>query len=97
VLIAIGSARARAGQREALVSAAREVTTATRGDQGCVGYGFYADLTDDETIVSVEIWRDQAALDAHMAHEHTRQFLDRVPGLVAGTPTVEIHHVPGTH
>ena len=26
-------------------------------------------------ILSVEVWRDQAALDAHMTHAHTADFL----------------------
>jgi quinol monooxygenase YgiN len=91
---AIGSARALPGRREDLVAATREIVAGTRGDEGCQSYGF-ADLTDAETIVSLEIWRDQAALDAHMTHPHTQAFLATTAELVDGTPTVTIHDVPG--
>lgn len=94
MLIVVGSARALPGRREELVTAAREVTTATRDDEGCRSYGFYADLTDENTILSLEVWRDQAALDAHMAHPHTQDFLARVGGLLDGTPEMAFHQVP---
>ena len=94
MLIAIGNARALPGRRDALVAAASEIVAGTRADDGCESYGFYADIIDPETIVSVEIWRDQAALDAHMSHPHTQAFLGAAAELVDGIPTVAIHDVP---
>ena len=93
MLIAIGRARALSGRRADLVSAARDVVAASRKDEGCQSYGFFADLADEDTIVSVEIWRDQTALDAHMAHEHTQDFLARASGLIDGTPDMAVHEV----
>lgn len=95
MLIVLGSARALPGRREDLVSAARAVIAETRGDEGCESYGFYADLMDEETILSVEVWRDQAALDAHLEHPHTREFLASAGGLVDGAPTMSFHEVVG--
>jgi quinol monooxygenase YgiN len=94
VLIVIGSARALPDHREELVVAACEVAAATRGDDGCLSYGFYADLDDANTIVGIETWRDQAALDAHMSHAHTQLFIARVGDLLDGTPRMTFHHVP---
>lgn len=93
MLIAIGRAQAMPGRRGELVAAAREVVACSRGDDGCESYGFYSDIDDVDTIVSIEIWRDQAALDAHMAHQHTADFLCQVTGLIAGTPEMVFHHV----
>ena len=56
--------------------------------------GFYADVIDRNTILSLEVWQDQAALDAHMAHPHTQGFLARVGGLLDGTPEMAFHQVP---
>jgi quinol monooxygenase YgiN len=95
VLIVIGSARALPGRRADLVSAARAVTSQTRGDEGCESYGFYADLADEDVILSVEVWRDQAALDAHMDHPHTQEFLAAAGPLIDGTPTMRFHTVAG--
>lgn len=66
------------------------MVTATRRHDGCLLYTFAADLDDPDVIVSVEVWRDQAALDAHMARDHTATFLAVVPDLVAETPDMQI-------
>ena len=95
MLIVLGSARAEPGRREELVAAARAVTTATRGDDGCLSYVFAADLVDPDVVVSVEVWRDRDALDAHMTHDHTVDFLATVGDLVSGAPTLSIHTVSG--
>lgn len=94
MLIVIGNARVQPARRNELVAAAREVVSASRGDEGCQSYGFYVDLTDENVIVSVEVWRDQAALDAHMAHPHTQEFLARTTGLLDGIPETAFHQVP---
>ena len=90
MIIVTGSARALPGRRDHLVAAALEVVTATRADDGCLSYGFYADLTDPELVVSVEVWRDQAALDAHMTHAHTADFIAVAGTVVDGEPEMDI-------
>ncbi|SFU07626.1 Quinol monooxygenase YgiN [Geodermatophilus amargosae] len=94
MLIVLGSATAAPGRRHELVDAARAVTAATRSDDGCLSYVFAADLDDPDVVVSVEVWRDQAALDAHMTHDHTQRFIAAVGGLQAGEPSMSFHTVP---
>jgi quinol monooxygenase YgiN len=94
VLIVIGDATAAPGRRDELVAAARAVAAATQGDRGCLGYSFAADLEDENRIISVEIWADRAALDEHMGHPHTAEFLRVAPGLVAGEPVMAFYDVP---
>jgi quinol monooxygenase YgiN len=93
VLIVIGSATAAPGRRDELVAAARTVAAATRADDGCLAYSFAADVEDPDRVLSVEVWRDRDALDAHMRHDHTRAFLAVAPGLVAGEPVMGFHEV----
>jgi len=88
VLIIIGEAQAAPGRRDQMLEAVTAMATATKSDDGCVSYGFYADVTRPEVILGVEVWRDQAALDAHMTHDHTTHFLATAPGLVAGAPVM---------
>lgn len=45
-------------------------------------------------MLGIEVWVDRAALDAHMAHDHTRAFLAVAPGLVAGEPAMTFYDVP---
>lgn len=88
MLLITGSARPAPGARDRLVAAARDISRATQGDEGCLSYVFAASL-DDDAIISVELWRDQAALDAHMSHEHTQRFLASLDGLLDGAPVMQ--------
>jgi quinol monooxygenase YgiN len=91
MLIVIGKARALPGRSEELKAAARAVAEATRGDEGCVSYGFFTDVADENTVLSMETWADRAALEAHMKHEHTQVFMERTPHLVDGQPVMTMY------
>ncbi|WP_104523439.1 putative quinol monooxygenase [Blastococcus atacamensis] len=93
MLIVIGSATAAPGSRDALIAAAQAVAAATRADRGCLAYSFAQDVENPDRILSIETWADQAALDAHMEHDHTREFLARAPALVTGQPVMAFHQV----
>lgn len=92
MLIVIGEAEAAPGRRDQMVHAAAVMTAATTSDDGCQLYGFYADVTRPDVILSVEVWRDRAALDAHLDHPHTHDFLTTVADLVVGEPTMRFFH-----
>ncbi|SFF87609.1 putative quinol monooxygenase [Blastococcus tunisiensis] len=93
MLIVIGSATAAPGRRDELVATARTIAAATRTDRGCLSYSFAADLDDEDRVLSIEVWADRAALDDHMTHHHTREFLRVAPGLLAGEPVMSFHDV----
>jgi quinol monooxygenase YgiN len=89
VIIVRGSARVCPDAKRALIDAAIAVVAATKPDDGCVVYEFSLDLVDEQVFRSVEVWRDQAALDKHMDHEHTKTFLRLAGALVDGEPKME--------
>ncbi|HEY9219649.1 MAG TPA: putative quinol monooxygenase [Phenylobacterium sp.] len=47
-----------------------EMMTATRREDGCVEYSYAEDIAEPGLIRVYEIWRDQAALDAHFQTPH---------------------------
>ncbi len=57
-----GSARAFADEM-----AASGTVDAIRAEEGNIRYEYYAALDDPETILLIDSWRDQAAIDAHHA------------------------------
>ena len=59
MLIVIGEAEAAPGNRDQMLKAAAAMATATKSDEGCQMYGFYADVTRPDVMLSVEVWRDQ--------------------------------------
>ncbi len=48
------------------------VLSASRAEDGCIEYSYAQDVLDPGLIRIFEIWRDQAALDAHLQAEHLR-------------------------
>lgn len=46
------------------------MTTATRAEDGCDAYSYAEDVAEPGLIRVFEIWRDQAALDAHFQTAH---------------------------
>lgn len=64
----------RTEHRDHLIEAAGKIMKATLSDDGCLFYEFSISL-DGSAINSVEIWRDREALNAHMSHPHTIEFM----------------------
>ena len=57
-----GSARAFAEEMTA-----SGTVTAIRAEEGNIRYEYYSSLDDPETILLIDSWRDQAAIDNHHA------------------------------
>ena len=57
-----GSARAFAGE---MIDAG--TVAEIRAEEGNIRYEYYAPLDDPETILLIDSWRDQSAIDAHHA------------------------------
>lgn len=93
MLIVIGAARSLPGRRAELVAAAQRMVAVTQHDDGRESYGFFADITDGERIVSLEPWRDPRALDEHMDHGHTRDFLEATTGMFDDAPDMTVDEV----
>ncbi|GAA1905392.1 putative quinol monooxygenase [Nocardioides lentus] len=57
--------------------------TATRAEDGCLDYAAYTS-SEDGVMVTVETWRAEADLDAHMATPHIATAIGAVTPLLAG-------------
>lgn len=80
-------------QREAAEAAIAEAVAATRAEPGNVDYRFSTDLADPNRINMVEIWEDQAAIDAHMATEHLAGFMAAIGPCVAGSVSLTSYDI----
>ena len=67
-----GSARAFA---EEMVS--RGVVAAIRAEEGNLRYEYFFPMDDNETVLLIDQWRDQAAIDAH----HASPMMGRIAAL----------------
>lgn len=59
---------------EAALPALIEMMLASRAEDGCLDYTFARDVSDPNTLVLFERWRDRAALEAHGKSAHMAEF-----------------------
>jgi quinol monooxygenase YgiN len=56
---------AKPGKEQALVDAVLAIVPKVRDEPGCISYEPHASREHPGTVVMFEVWKDQAALDAH--------------------------------
>ena len=81
----------KAGKGEDLVKMIPELVKASRSDAGNVSYDFYADLADPANFTFIEVWKDEAAIDSHIATAHFRGFLERAEPLLASPLDIALY------
>ena len=56
------------------VEAIKAMVAASRAEDGCYTYTFAQDLSDPDTLIIYERWRDKEALAAHGKSAHMAEF-----------------------
>lgn len=56
------------------VAVARLLTEASQEEKGCISYDVFTSATRPDVFMFCETWEDEAALTAHQATEHYKQF-----------------------
>lgn len=62
--------------RERFLQAFDALARHTLAEPGCLSFQLHAHATDTGRFVVHEVFADKAALDAHVAAAHTREFID---------------------
>lgn len=61
--------QAQDGRLDEALAAAKDLTVASRGQDGCLAYDVFESATRPGALFICETWRDEAALAAHAASE----------------------------
>lgn len=61
---------AKPGSEEVVGAARRDLVGPTRDEPGCLAYELYESAATPGTFITVERWRGQDDLDAHMQSDH---------------------------
>lgn len=81
MIVVSGVIRVAASSQGAAREAALEVAQATRREDGCISYAFYADLEQEGAFRVFEEWKDDAALAAHFKTPHMARFREKLSKL----------------
>jgi quinol monooxygenase YgiN len=74
-----------------------EMTAASRAEDGCEAYA-YAEAVEERGLIRVfEIWRDQAAVDAHVASGHMARRRASWPAFGVSDRRLKAYEIAGQH
>lgn len=82
MILVAGTIKYQPGIIQKLKADMQKVVAATRREDGCINYDFAVDVTQPDTLIIFERWRDQKALDAHFQSAHMAEW--RKAGAAAG-------------
>ncbi len=67
---------------ESAKRAALAIIADSRAETGCLNYDFHQAIDDETIFVWHETWANEAAIEAHGASEHFKDFSRRIEGSV---------------
>src|ERR1700754_4386528 len=80
--------KAKPGSEQVLGDALAALVEPTRAEAGCTSYELYVSAADPTTFITVETWRSQSDLDAHMQTPHIAQALEAAGDAFDGAPAI---------
>ncbi|MCU1396372.1 MAG: putative monooxygenase [Ilumatobacteraceae bacterium] len=79
---------AKPGSADQVAKALHDLVAPTRAEPGCISYELFTSATSDTTFFTVEKWRSQADLDAHMQTPHIHAALAAAGDHLAAAPGI---------
>ena len=83
--------QAKPGCEAELESALRAMIAPVGKESGALDYALHRAPDDAARFFFYEKYRDQAAVDLHLATPYLKALLDKVPALCAGAPVIEFY------
>ncbi|MDO9354798.1 MAG: putative quinol monooxygenase [Solirubrobacteraceae bacterium] len=79
---------AKPGSEDVVSGALTKLAAATREEEGCVSYELLVSQADPSTFITIERWRSQDDLDAHMQTPHIAEALAAAGPHLAAAPAI---------
>ncbi|MFG1605986.1 putative quinol monooxygenase [Actinoplanes sp. NPDC049265] len=83
-----GFVRVQPGSLTTVLTAAARMSEASRAEPGCLSYHCAQDVGDPNTLVLVEEWASDEALQAHLGSPAFAAFVETIRPAVAESPTI---------
>ncbi|KTR83042.1 antibiotic biosynthesis monooxygenase [Novosphingobium barchaimii] len=93
MLLIVGTIRLPSENLDAARPVMKRMADASRSEDGCIEYGYAEDVFDRGLIHVKELWRDQDALDRHVAAPHLTEWRAAWPGLGIGDRNLRVYDV----
>lgn len=87
-LVVVALIPAKPGSEDVVRAALTALVPPSRAEEGCLSYDLYESSSAPGTFVTVEKWRAQSDLDAHMKTPHIAQVFATAGDALAGAPAI---------
>ena len=93
MIIVTAIMKVKTGNKNAFISEAQDLISATRKENGCISYNLLSSTENENVLVMLEQWKDTDSLNKHMETEHFRQFGDTIKHLLAKEIDIQSYSV----
>ena len=93
MIIVAGTITFDPANQETVVAAAQKVATATRAEDGCISYEFFADLVQPGRLHLFEEWEEESHLLAHFEEPHFLEYGAVLAGADLRSRDITRYHV----
>lgn len=84
----VATITAKSGSESIVRDALTDLVSGTRTEEGCMVYELFQSAADPTVFVTLETWRDQDDLTAHMQTPHVQQAFAIAGEHLAGPPAI---------
>ncbi len=89
-IIVVARIKAKAGSEKTLEDACRAMIPKVRGEAGTESYICHRSVPDPTVFLFYEVYKDQAAFEAHGNTPHMAEFLKSLRGNLDGHPQIDM-------
>ncbi|MBL4682899.1 MAG: antibiotic biosynthesis monooxygenase [Pseudomonadales bacterium] len=93
MIIVHGTFPIRLEVREKALDLMRQMSSATREEEGCVSYEFFIGLSNPNTLLLFQEWETVDALHDHFKTPHMELFLKELPDILDGEVSTRRYEV----
>ncbi|MEE8298404.1 MAG: putative quinol monooxygenase [Thermodesulfobacteriota bacterium] len=88
MLILIAKFRTKSECRDQMIALAKDAIGPSRSEEGCIIYEFLQDPFSPDSFTFYEKWRSREDLDLHFEEPHFKEFAQKSPELIEGSPSL---------
>jgi quinol monooxygenase YgiN len=89
-VIVVATFKAREGKTEEVIAGLTPVIEQTHGEAGCLAYALHRDVNDPQTLVLVERWTSQVALESHFQQPYMAGIGELAAELLSEPPRLHV-------
>lgn len=91
--VIVGTWKVKPESIEEFINLSKEAVIVSSAEAGNISFNFTQYKTLDDTFLFFEEWKDQAAIDYHIAQDYFKTFMEKTAKLIAAKPIMKIYDV----